>query len=136
MANLSDQFTEVITLIHQSQSRAVQQINRELIDLYWRVGDYISQKVASSEWGQGVVKQLAAFIRQQQPNIRGFSDKNLWRMKQFYETYADAPEKLSTVLRQISWIDHLIILSQSKTPEEREFYLLLTVRGYEIPDSI
>ncbi len=124
---LTNQFTEVVELIRQARNRAMQRVNAELIELYWQVGEYISRKVASSEWGQGVVKQLAAFIRQESPNLSGFSDKNLWRMKQFYEVYADAPEKLSTVLRQISWSAHLHILSQTKSPEERQFYLLKTV---------
>ncbi|RYF70253.1 MAG: DUF1016 domain-containing protein [Cytophagaceae bacterium] len=126
--DLTQQFTEVVTLIRQARYRALQRVNADLIDLYWRVGEHISHKVASSEWGQGVVKQLAAYIQQQQPNTSGFSDKNLWRMKQFYEAYVDTPEKLSALLRQISWTNHLLILSQCKTTEERQFYLLTSVR--------
>lgn len=131
--DLTLQFTEVVDLIRHSRSRALQRVNTELIGLYWHIGEYISQKVASSQWGQGVVKELAAYIRQQQPNISGFSDKNLWRMKQFYETYADAPEELSTVLRQIPWSAHLHILSQTKTFEEKQFYILKAAQeGYSV----
>ncbi len=126
--NSESQFAEVVTLIQQARGRAVQRVNAELIDLYWNIGAYISRKVASSEWGQGVVKELAAYIRRQQPNVSGFSDKNLWRMKQFYETYTNAPEKLSTVLRQITWSAHLHILSQTKSMEEKQFYILQTVK--------
>ncbi|GAB4013235.1 PDDEXK nuclease domain-containing protein [Spirosoma migulaei] len=133
MADLSDQFTEVVTLIHQARSRVMQRVNADLIDLYWSIGAYISRKLAASEWGQGVVKELAAYIRQQQPNTSGFSDKNLWRMKQFYETYVNAPEKLSTVLRQISWSAHLHIMSQTKTAEEKQFYTLMAAQeGYSV----
>nr|WP_293834945.1 PDDEXK nuclease domain-containing protein [uncultured Arsenicibacter sp.] len=128
MIELKNQFTEVVDLIRQSRNRTMQRVNEELIELYWQVGGYISRKVTSSEWGQGVVKQLAAFIRNENPNMSGFSDKNLWRMKQFYEAYTNAPEKLSPVVRQISWTNHLIILSQCKTSEERQFYLLMTIR--------
>ena len=130
---LNQQFTEVVLLIRQARNRALQRVNTDLINLYWDIGSYISHRVASSEWGQGVVKQLAAFIRQQQPNVSGFSDKNLWRMKQFYETYAQAPEKISTVLRQIPWSAHLHILSQTKTVEEKNFYILQTAQeGYSV----
>ncbi|WP_246859529.1 DUF1016 N-terminal domain-containing protein [Spirosoma sp. KCTC 42546] len=73
MADLSDQFTEVVTLIHQARSRVMQRVNRELIDLYWHVGAYISAKVASTEWGSQTVDQLADFILQQQPDLRGFN---------------------------------------------------------------
>ncbi len=125
---LTHQFAEIVTLIQQARNRAMQRVNADLIDLYWRIGEYISLKVASSEWGQGVVKQLAAFIRQEHPNLSGFSDKNLWRMKQFYEAYASGAEKLSPAVRQISWTNHLIILSQAKTSEERQYYLLMSAR--------
>ncbi|MFP4332856.1 MAG: DUF1016 N-terminal domain-containing protein, partial [Campylobacterales bacterium] len=58
------------------------------------------------------------------PTLKGFSDKNLWRMKQIYEIYKDN-QKLSAVLREVSWTNHLLIISSSKSEEEREFYLLL-----------
>lgn len=83
----------------------------------------MSVKIASSEWGDGVVKQLAAHIEKKCPDIKGFSDKNLWRMKQFYETYADENEKLSPLVRQISWSNNLTILSRTQSAEERAFYL-------------
>ena len=53
---------------------------------------YISNKIAVSEWGDGVVKQLADYIERTSLEAKGFSDKNLWRMKQFYETYNGADE--------------------------------------------
>lgn len=80
-----------------------------------------------SEWGQSVVKELAAFIQTNETEIKGFSDKNLWRMKQFYEMYKDFP-KLSPLLREISWTNNLIILGRAKSDEEREFYLKLTIQ--------
>lgn len=69
-----------------------------------------------------MVTELANFIQTQEPEIKGFSDKNIWRMKQFYENYKDFP-KLSTLLREISWSHNLAIFSRCKTVEEREFYL-------------
>ena len=71
-----------------------------------------------------MVAELANFIKTQEPEIKGFSDKNIWRMKQFYETYRDFP-KLSTLSREISWSHNLAIFSRCKTVEEREFYLKL-----------
>jgi predicted nuclease of restriction endonuclease-like (RecB) superfamily len=72
-----------------------------------------------------VVTDLAKHIQQNEPEIKGFSDKNIWRMKQFYESYKDSP-KLSTLLREISWSHNLAIFSRCKTVEEKEFYLKLT----------
>jgi hypothetical protein len=52
--------------------------------------------------GDSVVTELAVYIQQNEPEIKGFSDKNIWRMKKFYETYKDFP-KLSPMVREISW---------------------------------
>ena len=122
-----EQFAEVVSMIQRTRSEVVRLANASLIDLYWRVGHYISDKIAVSEWGDGVVKQLAEYIERTAPEAKGFSDKNLWRMKQFYETYKSADEKLSPLVRQISWTNNLIILSRSKSMEERAFYLHLCV---------
>lgn len=119
---MDNRFTDIIQLIKQSQTKAIKAANAELINLYWNIGEHISKKIEQSEWGAAVVKELANFIQTQEPEIKGFSDKNIWRMKQFYETYKDFP-KLSTLLREISWSHNLAIFSRCKTVEEREFYL-------------
>ena len=121
---MDNRFTDIITLIKQSRTNAIKAVNAELINLYWNIGEYISKKIEHSEWGDSVVAELANFIKTQEPEIKGFSDKNIWRMKQFYETYKDFP-KLSTLLREISWSHNLAIFSRCKTVEEREFYLKL-----------
>jgi len=125
--NRNEQFAEIVSMIQRTKSEVVRLANATLIDLYWRVGQYISDKIAVSEWGDGVVKQLAEYIEKTEPEAKGFSDKNLWRMKQFYETYKGADEKLSTLLRQISWSHNLAIMSRARSEEERLFYLHLCV---------
>lgn len=116
------QFDEVTQLISNARSRVLRLANTALIDLYWNVGRHISERIASAEWGEGVVKQLAEYIAKTAPDLKGFSDKNLWRMKQFYETYVNEP-KLSPLVREISWTNNLVLLSRTKTPEEKMFYL-------------
>jgi len=105
----------------------MQAVNTSLIDLYWQVGEIISRKIVAAEWGDGVVEQLAAHIAQTQPGLRGFTRPNLFRMRQFYETY-HGDEKVSALLRQLPWTHNLIILGQSKRPEEREFYLRMAAQ--------
>lgn len=122
---MDNRFTDIIQLIKQSRTNAIKAVNAELINLYWNIGEYISKKIEKSEWGDSVVTELAHFIQKQEPEIKGFSDKNIWRMKQFYETYSGFP-KLSTALREISWSHNLAIFSRCKTTEEREFYLKLS----------
>ena len=122
------QFADIITLIQQTRNKVLQIANTALIDLYWKVGALISTKAAQAEWGEGVVTQLANYIARNHPDIKGFSDKNLWRMKQFYEAYCAMDEKLSTLLREISWSNNLAILSRTKSAEERAFYLQLCAK--------
>ncbi len=122
---MDNRFSDIIQIIKKSRANAIKAVNSELINLYWNIGEHISLKVEQSEWGKSIVKELADFIQSTEPELKGFSDKNLWRMKQFYETYKDFP-KLSSLLREISWTHNLTIFSRCKTIEEQEFYIKLT----------
>ena len=55
-------FDEVLALIEATRSRVVTAVNTALIDLYWRIGQYISRKIAEEGWGQGTVAALAEYI--------------------------------------------------------------------------
>ena len=123
----SDDFSEITQLIAAARQRAVQVVNTALIDLYWQVGQTISRKIEAAEWGDGVVARLAEHLAHTQPGLRGFTRRNLFRMRQFYEAYRD-DEKVSPLVRQLPWTHNLIILNQSKRPEEREFYLRIAIR--------
>jgi predicted nuclease of restriction endonuclease-like (RecB) superfamily len=122
-----DGFAEIVALIATSEQNAYRAVNTVLIDLYWQVGEYISRKIEAAEWGSGTVENLARFIAHTHPGLRGFSRPNLFRMKQFYEAYRDEAI-VSALLRQLPWTHHLIILGQSKRPEEREFYVRMAAK--------
>lgn len=121
------QFSELLKQIQQTKIKIFTNANTDLIELYWQIGKTISHQVKISAWGKSVVSELAKYIIKNDPTIKGFSDKNLWRMKQFYETYQD-DEKLSTLARELSWTHNAIIFSRCKTTEEREFYLKLCIK--------
>lgn len=116
------EFDEVIRLIDAARTRAVAAVNTRLIELYWSIGEYISRKIESAAWGEGVVDQLAAHIARTHPSLRGFTRSNLLRMRQFYVTYRE-DEKVAPLVRQLPWTHNLLIMSRSKRSEEREFYL-------------
>lgn len=127
-------FTEIISLIRDARNRALQTVNKELINLYWQVGKYISAKVKSEQWGKSVVTSLAEHIQRTEPEIKGFSDKNLWRMKQFYEIYQDN-EKLATMCRELSWSHNRVIFARCKIEEERQYYLNVCIKErYSVRD--
>ena len=115
-------FTEILSIISNAQSRALASVNREMITMYWEIGRIVSEKTASDGWGKSTVSSLAAFLQSRLPGASGFSDKNIWRMKQFYETYKDN-QKLSPLVREISWTNNLLIMTACKTDEAKEFYI-------------
>ncbi|MEI6633590.1 MAG: PDDEXK nuclease domain-containing protein [Chlamydiota bacterium] len=120
-------FAEVVSLIERARQRAYQAVNTELVNLYWQIGEYISAKLSTAEWGDGVVDRLARHLARTMPGLRGFTRRNLFRMRQFYETYA-RDKKVTPLVTQLPWTHHLIIMSQCKRPEEREFYIRLAIR--------
>ena len=120
-------FAEVVGLIEQARQRAYQAVDSELVGLYWRIGQFISAKLAAAVWGEGVVDSLAQHLARTMPGQRGFTRRNLFRMRQFFETYS-GDEKVTPLLTQLPWTHNLIILTQSKRPEEREFYLRMAVQ--------
>ena len=64
--------------------------NAEVIGLYWHIGQYLHHRIEADGWAKGTVVQLAAYIATREPGRRGFSAQNLWRMRQFFQTYPDA----------------------------------------------
>jgi hypothetical protein len=80
----------------------MQAMNTRLIDLYWQIGAYISEKLEQAEWGDAVVSQLADHLVRTQQGLRGFTQSNLFRMRQFYETYR-TEERVSPLARQLYW---------------------------------
>ena len=120
-------FSEVTRLIDSARQRAYQAVNTTLIELYWQVGAYLSRKIAAAEWGEGIVEQLAQHLASTQPGLKGFTRRNLFRMRQFYDVYRE-PQLVTALLTQLPWTHNLIILSRSKRPEEREFYLKMAAQ--------
>jgi predicted nuclease of restriction endonuclease-like (RecB) superfamily len=120
-------FAEVVAMIEQARQRAYQAVDNVLVGLYWRIGQYISAKLAAAAWGEGVVDRLALHLARTMPGQRGFTRRNLFRMRQLFEAYS-GDEKVTPLVTQLPWTHNLIILSQSKRAEEREFYLRMAVQ--------
>ena len=122
-----DRFEEVVSLIEGARSRAYQAVNTELVSLYWQLGEYISRKIESAEWGDGVVDELAVSLGRRFPGIRGFTRRNLFRMRQFFEAYR-RHKKVPSLMAQLPWTHHIVILSEAKPHEAREFYMLAAIK--------
>lgn len=125
----NNDFGAVISIIENAKGRALKAVNAELINMYWEVGEYLSELCAESTYGDKVIDDVANYISATAPTIKGFNRRGLYRMKQFYETYKD-DEIVSALLTQLSWTNHLLIMSKSKTKEERDFYVALAAKEH------
>ena len=117
--------TEVKERVRSAQYDALRAVNKELIALYWDIGRMIEERQKGETWGKSVVANLSGDLQQEFPGIQGFSAQNLWRMRQFYLTYT-GNEKLSPLVREISWTKNVVIFMQCKDTLEREFYIRMT----------
>ena len=106
------QFDEVIQIIQTSHDRALKAVNAEMIRMYWSVGEYLSTLCATASFGDKVIDEVASYIAQHNPGVKGFNRRGLYRMKQFYELYKD-DEFVSPLVTQVSWTNHLLIMSGS-----------------------
>ena len=129
LTSTNNDFGAVISIIENAKGRALKAVNAELINMYWEVGEYLSKLCAESSFGDKVVDEVADYIAEANPTIKGFNRRGLYRMRQFYETYKD-DEFVSAALTQISWTNHLLIMSKSKSKEERDFYIALTAKEH------
>lgn len=126
--NSDNKFLDIISIIESAKMRAMKAVNAELINMYWEVGKYLSSLVSDSSFGDKIIDEVAAYIAENNPTIKGFNRRGLYRMKQFYETYKD-DEIVTPLVTQISWTNHLLIMSGSKSIEERRFYIDLCIKN-------
>ncbi|MGJ5631336.1 PDDEXK nuclease domain-containing protein [Nostoc sp. CALU 1950] len=126
---ISDNYRHLLMEIQQrirsAQYEALKAVNREMINLYWDIGQIIVTQQQGASWGKSVVEQLAKDLQAEFPGISGFSAANLWRMRLFYESYVNN-EKLAPMVREIGWSHNLVIVEKCKDDLEREFYIRMT----------
>lgn len=127
MNELDNTFAEIARIIEDARDNAYRKVNEELILMYQRVGQFLSEKSKEANYGDRYIDSLSEYIQSQFPGIKGFNRRGLYRMKQFYETYA-GNEKVSPMVTQLSWTNHLLIMSGCKSDEEREFYMRLAIK--------
>lgn len=79
--NDNDNFSNIISIIEAARQRAMKAVNAELINMYWEVGKYLSSLVENSSFGDKVIDEVAAYIAESNPTIKGFNRRGLYRMK-------------------------------------------------------
>ncbi|HBP6211816.1 TPA: DUF1016 domain-containing protein [Pseudomonas aeruginosa] len=107
--------------IHNAQQRATLAVNRELVQLYWQIGNEILSRQAQLGWGAKVIERLAHDLRTAFPEMRGFSRANLMYMRAFAEAWPDAAI-VQQAVGQLPWGHNLVLLTRLKDPQQRLAY--------------
>ena len=111
--------------IRSSQYEAIRLVNQSLINLYWGIGKEIYVQQQEKGWGKSIVEVLSKELKEDFPNVKGFSASNLWRMRNFYVTYSNI-ENLAPLVREISWSKNIAIMEKCQDQLEKEFYIKMT----------
>lgn len=112
---------ELKTRIHQAQQRATLAVNRELVLLYWQIGQDILARQSARGWGAKVIDGLAHDLRAAFPDMKGFSPRNLKYMRAFAQAWPEV-QFVQEVLAQLPWYHHLALLDKLPGPQTRRWY--------------
>ena len=113
---------EVKERIRNAQYQALKAVNKELVGLYWDIGQLIADRQSDNSWGKSIVQQLAEDLQDEFPGVSGFSRRNLFYMREFYLAYHTLP-KVQPLAAQIGWTHNIIIMQRCKDQLEREVYI-------------
>ena len=116
----------IITEIKSTRVTLAHRINSSMMQMYWNIGERLSAEQLEKGYGSSVVKRLSADLQQEFPNTTGFSPRNLWDMKRFYEFYALADEKMRQLVALLPWKHNLLIMSGTSSIDEAKYYVELT----------
>ncbi len=116
---------EIKEKVYQAQYQALKSVNKELIKLYWEIGESIIGRQAQYGWGKSIVENLSKDLQKEFPGVKGFSSRNLWYMRNFNKHYK-GNEKLQPLVAEIGWSHNLVVLEKCKDDLEREFYIKMT----------
>ena len=108
--------------IIQSRYQAARLANREQLLLYYRTGKMLSEKVAKEKWGVKALEQIATDLQKQLPGIKGFSSRNLHKMRQFSEAYENVVIMPSVTAQLYQADNEPIGFGQTATAQIQEFF--------------
>ncbi|MDR2824423.1 MAG: DUF1016 N-terminal domain-containing protein [Prevotellaceae bacterium] len=121
--NYSELLRQIVTEIKSTRVTLAHRVNSAMITMYWNIGKRLSTEKLEKGYGAGVVKQLSADLQQEFPETTGFSPRNLWNMKNFYEFYALADEKVQQLAAFLPWMHNILIITKVKSLAEARYYI-------------
>ena len=125
---MENEIKAIVNLIETHRQNAYRKINEELVILYFEIGKFLSNLIKNSKWGDKILSNISKTIKDKYPSLSGFSKRGLYQMIQFYNVYHNN-KIVQPLVSQISWTNNLIILSSTKSMEEKEFYIRLCIEN-------
>jgi predicted nuclease of restriction endonuclease-like (RecB) superfamily len=113
----------IVTEIKSTRVTLAHRVNSAMMQMYWNIGKRLSEEQLEKGYGSSVVKRLSTDLRQEFPDTAGFSPRNLWNMKNFYEFYALADKKVQQLAALLPWMHNVLIISKVTSLEEAAYYL-------------
>lgn len=104
-------------------------INSQLLELYWEIGKDISERQKVSDWGTKFIEKVAVDLKHEFPEIKGFSRRNLYAMRQWYEFYSQKYQFVPQCVVQLPWGHNRLIITKIKEIDVAEFYSIETVKN-------
>jgi len=119
--------TDIKNCIQQAQMKAALSANAELIRVYWEIGRMIAERQALAT---AVIPRLSHDLRNELPEIKGFSERNLGRMVAFFRAYPNLPQPVANtpLLLATPWGHHALLLEKVKEPPLRLWYMEQTLQ--------
>ncbi|WP_152266988.1 PDDEXK nuclease domain-containing protein [Agriterribacter humi] len=138
-ANQHISFLVLQEAIRQARYNALKTANAELVNLYWQAGAFVSRQLAQSQWGEKTVQQLADFLQKQEPGLKGFDKRNIYRMVEFYEKYHSSAFVVS-VIPQIqsteNQLDEIVSSAKPQLEKQAESELVASLRQQILGEDI
>lgn len=130
-ANLSKEYavwiTELKRTIQSARQKLAASITSQLLELYWEIGKEIVKK--QNQWGEQLIERIASELKAEFPEMKGFSRRNLYAIKQWYVFWSTKYEFVPRTVAQIPWGHNRLIISKIKIMEIAEFYVSETLRN-------
>ena len=115
--------------ILQARQKAALSLNAALVELYWQIGREIVEKEVAAGWGERFIERLSRDLCREFPDMRGFSRRNLYALRQWYLFYSSRSAIVPQAVAQIPWGHNRLIVSKVKDVDEALWYASATVEG-------
>jgi predicted nuclease of restriction endonuclease-like (RecB) superfamily len=122
-------FEDLKAKIHSAQLKAALAVNSALLEVYWDLGNEIVQKQKEAHWGDAILDQLSIDLKNSFPNIKGFSKRNLYAIRQWYLFYSQKFTIVPQAVAQLPWGHNRLIIAKTKDIEEALFYAQTTINN-------